>query len=99
MVLFVKLSRISNPCLDTYQMFSSEGVKVQINEKGIAWESDIKHKFKRAPNSSAIQWIDVEDGNNNNYSKDLLLSHSIRAFYCMDEDCCCLKIPETLGKN
>jgi hypothetical protein len=33
-----------------------------IDETGIAWQSDIDNKFKKPPNSNAIQWMDVTNG-------------------------------------
>ena len=47
--------------LDTFQLFLG-ATQIPINENGIAWESDIKHKFKLPPNSNQIQWIKVTDG-------------------------------------
>ena len=38
--------------------------KFVINEKGIAWESDVKHKFKNLkddPDWYKKQWADIED--------------------------------------
>lgn len=36
---------------------------MKINQTGIANEYDKKYMFKRNPNYTTLQWIDVEDGN------------------------------------
>ena len=60
---------VANPCgliaqslfNDTYSMTGSSG-GVFINENGIAWQSDIDHKFKNNSNSIETQWTDVTNG-------------------------------------
>jgi hypothetical protein len=59
----------ANPCglvaksffNDTYSMFNGSS-RVAINEKGIAWQSDIDYKFKNMAGTwQDWQWIDVTD--------------------------------------
>lgn len=60
---------VANPCgliaksffNDTYSMYDERGIEVSINETGIAWLNDRQGKYKRAHNSSSIQWIDTEN--------------------------------------
>ena len=58
---------------DTYLFQKKDGTNIPINEKGIAWQSDIDYKFKNVPNNTVvnnvtktswkqIQWIDMTDG-------------------------------------
>lgn len=58
---------VANPCgyiansffNDTYSLFNQDdGSSIFINENGIAWKNDNGRKFRRAVNSSNIQWID-----------------------------------------
>jgi LEM3 (ligand-effect modulator 3) family / CDC50 family len=61
---------VANPCgliaqtlfNDTYQIQSSNGTAIFIDETNIAWPSDKEKKFKRAANWQDIQWTDVENG-------------------------------------
>ena len=45
---------------DTYKLTKNGGSQVDINEKGIAWESDKEYKFANYDLSK--QWIDVTNG-------------------------------------
>lgn len=45
---------------DTYKLTKNGGNQVDINEKGIAWESDKEYKFANYDLSK--QWIDVTNG-------------------------------------
>ena len=45
-----------------YLQMDGASTFIEVNEKGIAWDNDKGTKFKRAPNSSFIQWLDAEDG-------------------------------------
>lgn len=61
---------IANPCgliarsyfNDTFELFEGDesGNEILISDKGIAWESDKKGRYKRSPNHLKTQWIDVE---------------------------------------
>lgn len=52
---------------DTFNLTSSKtGEEIEIVTTGIAWESDIEHKFKNLPSESEMnkkQWIKVTDEN------------------------------------
>lgn len=68
----------ANPCglvakslfNDTYNLTNLDtGASVTINETNIAWDSDVKYKFKHAYDGLAdnetwqdVQWTDVENG-------------------------------------
>ena len=60
---------VANPCgliaqsffNDTFSMSGSSG-PVSINEKGIAWQSDIDNKFKNNSSPIETQWTDVTNG-------------------------------------
>jgi len=62
-------SDIANPCgliakslfNDTYKLYNSSNGECFINETNIAWDSDKKGRFKKHPNSSFVQWTDVEN--------------------------------------
>lgn len=73
----------ANPCglvarsyfTDTYALYKveSNGIRtpIVINETDIAWESDVKYKFRNAYENlpegktwQSVQWIDVENGKN-----------------------------------
>ena len=43
---------------------SADGTDYEINEKGIAWDSDREYKFKNLPDAEKdkVQWQNVEDG-------------------------------------
>ena len=47
--------------IDIYTL-SLSGANIPINQQGIAWQSDIKNKFKAPPNAANIQWTDVTNG-------------------------------------
>ena len=57
---------------DTYKFLSPTGTNIPIDEKGIAWQSDIDYKFKNfangtlvngvAKNWDQVQWIDMTNG-------------------------------------
>ena len=49
---------------DTYKVYNgsvSASNQLNISETNIAWESDVKYKFKNAENWQDIQWMDVEN--------------------------------------
>jgi len=54
---------------DTYTIKDSAGKAVDINEKDIAWETDVKYKFKNIKDGQApdnkkwdeVQWQDMTD--------------------------------------
>ena len=55
---------------DRYSLKLLSGEKIDINEKGIAWESDKEYKFaninKNLPEGKTyedVQWLDMTDGN------------------------------------
>ena len=61
---------------DTYALYNYSNsvlTPVTINEDNIAWESDVKYKFKNidtnlpstATNWTQVQWTDMEDGTYN----------------------------------
>jgi hypothetical protein len=58
----------ANPCgliaksffNDTYSLYQNT-TKIFIDESNIAWDSDKKGRYKNSPNSSFVQWKDVED--------------------------------------
>ncbi len=61
---------------DTYALYNYSNsvlTAVTINEDNIAWESDVKYKFKNidtnlpstATNWTQVQWTDMEDGTYN----------------------------------
>lgn len=62
---------VANPCgllakymfNDTFKLYEDEQLtrQIEIIEHGIAWVEDKGIKFKRAPNSRAVQWLDPED--------------------------------------
>ena len=59
---------------DKFTLFKSnkDGTQFEINEKGIAWESDIEYKFKNSDGEwRKKQWLDVEDGKSLAFSNDL----------------------------
>jgi len=41
---------------------TATGTSYDIDETGIAWESDVKNKFKAPPNANKIQWTDSTNG-------------------------------------
>lgn len=59
----------ANPCgliakskfNDTFVLLDPNGVKVDINSTGIAWQADKDLKYKKPANSSLVQWTDVTD--------------------------------------
>ena len=59
----------ANPCgliaksvfNDTFVLVDDTGTVISIDEEGIAWESDINHKFERLDEWKEKQWLDVED--------------------------------------
>ena len=60
----------ANPCgliakntfNDTYSIVRKDSkVKIEIDEKGIAWQSDVDMKFKKPVDSELIQWKNVTD--------------------------------------
>lgn len=46
---------------DTFKLLKPDGNPLNITSKGIAWATDVSDLFKRAPDASTTQWIDVED--------------------------------------
>lgn len=42
---------------DTFTLLKN-GVPIAIDSTGISWPGDKGQKYKRAPNSGAVQWID-----------------------------------------
>ena len=65
---FIPETAVASPCgliaksffNDTYELFTSNGSKLNISETNIAWGSD-KVRFKRHPNWETTQWLDVEN--------------------------------------
>mmetsp|Transcript_69521 Transcript_69521/g.81165 ORF Transcript_69521/g.81165 Transcript_69521/m.81165 type:complete len:307 (+) Transcript_69521:45-965(+) len=57
----------ANPCgliaksmfNDTYNFTNPQGVQIPINEKNIAWVTDVQNVYKQPPNYKTIQWTDV----------------------------------------
>ena len=93
----------ANPCglvakslfNDTFYLYQDQTF-IYLKETGIAWESDIKYKFKnlQQPHDGFgwdhWQWTDVENGK--------LYGNKIyfRAFYCVDEDSRIAKFQEAV---
>jgi len=51
--------------LDSFQITKQGDLtSLTISSEGIAWESDIKNKFKHPPNYQDIQWYNTTDGKN-----------------------------------
>jgi len=53
-------------CIDNFGtdlVNTGTGTSYAIDETGIAWESDVKNKFKAPPNANTIQWTDSTNGN------------------------------------
>lgn len=46
---------------DKYNMTTSTGTKVSIDETGIAWESDIEYKFKNIADNTPYAGYTYED--------------------------------------
>lgn len=53
---------VRNTPLDTFQLLQTGTIPVQIDEEDIAWRADLNYVFKRPENYTAVQWIDVRDG-------------------------------------
>lgn len=58
--------------LDSFELYDSSNTKIPINEQNIAWKADMEHKYKRAPDSEKIQWIDPTNGKWLFYLKDFI---------------------------
>lgn len=67
-----ELKNVAFPCglvaksffTDEFKSFkSADGTSYEINDKGIAWDSDREYKFKNLPDAEKdkVQWQDVED--------------------------------------
>lgn len=60
---------VASPCgliarsffTDRFNLTHPNGTEIEINPKGIAWDTDVSDLFKRAPDASTTQWQDVED--------------------------------------
>lgn len=66
-------------------MTSKSGAQIKINEKGIAWKSDVEDMYKQPNNYMQTQWTDVTDGKR---QLEIFCSQTyelIRTFYGMDE--------------
>jgi hypothetical protein len=46
---------------DSYRLLGPEGDELPVEQQGISWPGDRGTKFRRGPNSSALQWMDPED--------------------------------------
>ena len=80
----------ANPCglvaksvfTDTFKLVHDSN-EIPLNSTGIAWESDVKYKFKNLVSSGKnwkdYQWTNVEDGK-------LTFITLYRAFHCLDEN-------------
>jgi hypothetical protein len=43
---------------DTFQLYSSKGQNISIDQTGITWPKDKGGKYRRAENSNSTQWVD-----------------------------------------
>ena len=90
---------------DTFVLKKQGGDTVKIAKEGIAWQSDMKYKFKNVKEAvpegktwEDVQWQDHTDG------KSILVIlylyfNLYRAFYCLDERGRIAEFQKTLGNN
>jgi hypothetical protein len=82
---------------DTFQLSSAPFVGnissglITIDSSNIAWESDVKYKFKNQPNNGT-QWLNIEDCKN-------LYFNLFRAFHRVDAHCRTPKLPKALRRH
>ena len=70
-----------NPCglladqmpLDVFNLKFTNGTIIPISVVNIAYKPLIGHKFKKAPGSEALQWINPEDGKKYFFWKNIYL--------------------------